>query len=94
MAIPSQSEPLRWEKIGKIANQAKLAILSHYQPLWWAKIGKNPTFPGGRVHHPERQCHVDPKFQVNFKNRRFLFSVFHKLEMYVCNEVGGGVVDW
>ena len=47
---------------------------------------------GGEVHHPEPQCHVDPKFQLNLKNRGFLFSVFHKLEMYVCDEGGG--VDW
>ena len=36
----SHSEPLWWEKIGKVANQAKLAIPSHSEPLWWGKIGK------------------------------------------------------
>ena len=36
----SHSEPLRWEKIGKVVNQEKLAIPSHSEPLWWEKIGK------------------------------------------------------
>ena len=40
MAIPSHSEPLRWEKIGKVANWAKLAIPSHSEPLQWEKIEK------------------------------------------------------
>ena len=119
LAIPSHSEPLWWEKIGKVANRAKLAIPSHSESFQWEKIGKvanwaklailshfggkrlqklqlrqNPTISLGGVgwvHHPEPQCNVDPKFQLNWKNRGFLFSVFHKLEMYVCNEVGGGV---
>ena len=30
----SHSEPLWWEKIGKV-NWAKLAVLSHSEPLWW-----------------------------------------------------------
>ena len=34
------SEPLWWENIGKVANQAKLAILSHPEPLQWEMIGK------------------------------------------------------
>ena len=34
------SEVLQWEKIGKVANQAKLAIPSHSEPLQWEKIGK------------------------------------------------------
>ena len=33
LAIPSHSEPLRWEEIGKVANRAKLAIPSHSEPL-------------------------------------------------------------
>ena len=83
LAIQSHSEPLQWEKIGKVANRVKLAIPSHSEPLWWEKIGKvatrtNPTFLGRGVHQPEAQCHVDPKFQLNLKNRCFLFSVFHK----------------
>ena len=114
------SEPLWWEKIGKVANWAKLAILSHSEPLWWEKIGKvatqtksnlsvgggvhhpepkchidlrsNFSIPGGGVHHPEPQCHVDTKFYLNLKNTGFLLSVFHKLEMYICNEEGA--VDW
>ena len=67
---------------------------SHYKPLWQGKIGKIATQTksnlsgGGGVHQPEPQCHVDPKFQLNLKNRGFLFSVFHKLDMYVCNERG------
>ena len=40
MTTPSHSESLQWEKIGKVANWAKLAILSHSEPLWWEKIGK------------------------------------------------------
>ena len=32
--------PLWWENIRKVANWAKLAILSHSEPLWWEKIGK------------------------------------------------------
>ena len=31
---------LSWENIQKVANQAKLAILSHSEPLRWEKIGK------------------------------------------------------
>ena len=34
------SEPFQWEKIGKVANQVKLAIMSHFEPLRWEKIGK------------------------------------------------------
>ena len=34
------SEPLQWEKIQKVANREKLAVLSHSEPLWWEKIGK------------------------------------------------------
>ena len=62
----------------------------------WKKLQlrQNPTCGvcvcGGGVHHPEPQCHVDPKFQLDLTNRGFLFSVFHKLEMYVCNEGGDG----
>ena len=79
-------------------NQAKWAVPSHSGPLLWEKIEKvaNQTKSnfsgGGGIHQPEQQCHVDPKFQLNLKNRGFLFSVLHKLEMYVCNE--GGEVDW
>ena len=40
LAIPSHSEPLWWEKIGKAANRSKLAILSHSEPLRWEKIRK------------------------------------------------------
>ena len=56
LAIPSHSEQLWWEKIGKVVNQVKLAvpshsepglekwvklaIPSHSEPLWWEKIGK------------------------------------------------------
>ena len=85
LAILSHSKPLWWENIGKVANWAKLAILSHSEPLWWENIGKvatqtksNFSSGGGGVHQPEAQCHVDPKFQLNLKNRCFLFSVFHK----------------
>ena len=30
IAALSQSEPLWWKKIGKVANQVKLAILNHF----------------------------------------------------------------
>ena len=40
LAIPSHSEPLRCEKIGKLVNRVKLAVLSHSEPLQWEKIGK------------------------------------------------------
>ena len=40
LAIPSHSEPLQWENIRKVANQAKLAIPSHSEPLQWENIGK------------------------------------------------------
>ena len=40
LAILSHSEPLWWEKIGKVANWAQLAVPSHSEPLWWEKIGK------------------------------------------------------
>ena len=36
----SNSEPLQWEKIGKVVNQVKLVIPSHSEPLWMEKIGK------------------------------------------------------
>ena len=40
LVIPSHSEPLRWEKIGKVANWAKLAILSHSEPLGGKRLEK------------------------------------------------------
>ena len=45
LAIPSHSEQLWWEKIGKVVNQVKLAVPSHSEPLWFGgkrleKIGK------------------------------------------------------
>ena len=40
MYTVSLSEPLWWKKIGKVANQAKLAVPSHSEPLLWEKIGK------------------------------------------------------
>ena len=35
-----KSALLWWENIGKVLNQAKLAIPSHSEPLQWKKIGK------------------------------------------------------
>ena len=52
LAILSHSEPLWWEKIGKVATQTK----------------SNFFVVGALVHQPEPQCHVDPKFQLNLKN--------------------------
>ena len=40
LAVLSHSEPLWWEKIGKVVNQAKLDVQSHSEQLWWEKIGK------------------------------------------------------
>ena len=37
----------------------------------------------------EPKCHVDIKFHLNLKNRGLLFSVFDKLEIYVCTEGTG-----
>ena len=34
----SHSKPLRLEKIRKVVNRVKLAILSHSEPLWWENI--------------------------------------------------------
>ena len=76
LAIPSHSEPLQWEKNGKVVKRTK----SNFSGVWG-------------VHQPELQCHVDPKFQLNLKKRGFLFSVLHNLEMYVCNEGGGGYIS-
>ena len=92
------SEPLQWEKIGKVVNRAKLATPESLSATLVGKDWKScnsdkiQLFWGGGVHQPEPQCHVHPKLQLNLKNRGFLFSVFHKLEVYVCNE--GGRVDW
>ena len=35
LAIPSHSEPLQLQKIGKVVNWTKLAIPSHSEPLRW-----------------------------------------------------------
>ena len=40
LAISSHSEPLQWEKIGKVVNQAKLDVESHFEPPQWVKFGK------------------------------------------------------
>ena len=40
LAIPSKSESLQWEQIGKVVNQVRLAVPSHSEPLQWEKIGK------------------------------------------------------
>ena len=40
LAILSDSEPLWWEKIGKVAKFAKLVIPSDFRPLQWEKVGK------------------------------------------------------
>ena len=46
LVIPSDFEPLRWAKIGKVANEAKLAILSHFdgKRLEKLQIGQNLLF--------------------------------------------------
>ena len=40
LAVPSHPEQLWWEKIRKVANQAKLVVLSHSEQVWWEKIVK------------------------------------------------------
>ena len=40
LAVPIYSEPLWWEKIGKVANWVKLAVPSDSEPLHWEQIGK------------------------------------------------------
>ena len=40
LAVPSHSEPLRWEKIGKVANQMKLAVPNHSEPLGGKRLEK------------------------------------------------------
>ena len=37
--MPGHYVPLLWEKIGRVAKWAKLAILSHSEPLRWEKFG-------------------------------------------------------
>ena len=49
LAILSHSEPLWWEKIGKVVNQAKLAIPSHfdvkrYESCKLDEIGRYESF--------------------------------------------------
>ena len=40
LAIPSHSESLQWEKIGKVVNWVKLAIPSLSEPLRWERVEK------------------------------------------------------
>ena len=40
MVIPIYSEPLWWEKIGKVESRVKLAVPSDCEPLRWEQIGK------------------------------------------------------
>ena len=51
LAILSHSEPLQWEKIGKVVNRVKLAIPSHSEPLRWENIGK--SCESGEIGHSE-----------------------------------------
>ena len=45
LAVPSDSEPLWWEKIEKVVNWAKLATLSDSDLLRCKKIGKVANWP-------------------------------------------------
>ena len=47
MAILSNSEPLQWEKIGKVANHVKLDNLGPSEPLWWKRLEKLQIRPIG-----------------------------------------------
>ena len=49
LAIPSDSEPLWWEKIGKVANQAKLVVLIHSKQVQLEKIVKTDALKKGFV---------------------------------------------
>ena len=95
LAIPSHSEQLWWEKIGKVVNQVKLAITSHSGPLWWEKIGKvvNQVKLAILSHSEplwwEKIGNVFQLFQYHNVMLTQNSSVFNKLEMYVCNERGG-----
>ena len=59
LAIPSHSELLQWEKIGKVANWAKLAILSESESLQWEKIRKVANWANWLF--PEPKSHIDLK---------------------------------
>ena len=41
LAAPRHSEQLQWEKIGKVVNGAKLAVLSHSEPFLVGKDWKS-----------------------------------------------------
>ena len=51
LAILSHSEPLQWEKIGKVVNRVKLAVLSHSEPLTVGKDWKSCKL--GEIGHSE-----------------------------------------
>ena len=55
LLIPSHSEPLQWEKIGKVGNLAKLAVLSHSEPLWWYHLVVWSQFAFGSLPPPWNQ---------------------------------------
>ena len=40
LAVLGHSEPLRWEKIGKVVTRAELVVPGHSEPLQWEKIRK------------------------------------------------------
>ena len=66
LAIPSHSEPLQWEKIGKVVNRAKLAVPSHSEPLWLEKIGKVANQAKLAI-----SSHLEPKCQVDLRSNFF-----------------------
>ena len=51
LAVLSHSEPLWWEKIGKVANWANLAVPSHHEQLQWEKDWK--SCESGEIGHSE-----------------------------------------
>ena len=81
------SESFWATSVGKDWKSYKSGEIGHSESFWATLVGKfgkvatrtKSNFSRGRgLHQPETQCHVDPKFQLNLKNRCFLFSVFHK----------------
>ena len=54
LAVPSHSEPLWREKIGKVVNWVKLDVPSHFEPLQWKRIGK--IVNSYKIGHSELFC--------------------------------------
>ena len=62
LATLSHSEPLWWEKIGKVVNWAKLAVLSHSEPLQWYHLVVWSQFAFGHLPPPWNQSFIVGSF--------------------------------